>query len=361
MSLGLHWQKVKLVPYDPKWAQIYKDEEAQLRRILAGDNLVNIHHIGSTNVPGIESKPVMGILITVKDISKAREWNEELENSDYVLREDEPGHLLYTKGPDENQTMSLKIAEADSDYAKFPLLFDNYLRQNPHAAKDYEKLKKELAKKYPNDRQKYTAAKHPFIRKVIKDSKTKSEKPELIDVLDSEGRPTGEAKQKMQILLNGDWRDVIHVWLVNNRSDLLVQQRAKKGLWDNLWDVSVGGGVSASEAPIDTAQRELKEELGILVSTKDLRKLGVWKMTKPLPELGVNANEFSHTFLLLENIDVRDLSLRESEVKKVEWKKLEHVRHAIDSDKLYKMWVPHPKVYYGEVIDIIERQFLESN
>ena len=156
------------MPYDPQWSKIYQAEGAEIRKITAGDNLAGIYHIGSTNIPGIMSKPLMGILVTAKDFAKARGWNSTLGANGYTLREDEADHLLFTKGPDNNQTVSLKVAQADSNYARAPLLFDRYLRSHPEVAREYEQLKIKLAKKFPNDRQKYTAGKDPFIKNVIK-------------------------------------------------------------------------------------------------------------------------------------------------------------------------------------------------
>ncbi|MGN0564935.1 MAG: GrpB family protein, partial [Candidatus Heritagella sp.] len=43
--------KVRVVPYDPRWPARYEEEAARIREIL-GDQLVAIHHIGSTAVPG---------------------------------------------------------------------------------------------------------------------------------------------------------------------------------------------------------------------------------------------------------------------------------------------------------------------
>jgi isopentenyl-diphosphate delta-isomerase len=53
-----------------------------------------------------------------------------------------------------------------------------------------------------------------------------SAEPELIDVLDRNGQPTGKQKTKLQIFNDGDYRNVVHVWIVNSNGQLLIQQRA---------------------------------------------------------------------------------------------------------------------------------------
>jgi isopentenyl-diphosphate delta-isomerase len=180
-----------------------------------------------------------------------------------------------------------------------------------------------------------------------------TDKPELIDVLDKNGRPTGEQKTKLQIFDDRDYRNVVHVWLINSEGQLLVQQRAHKGLWNDLWDVSVGGGVAAREDPIFSAARELEEELGVKVAQSELIKLGVWETTKPLPEMNKTTYEFSHTFLLKADVQTADLKLEPKEVAQVKFMLLSELKSAINS-KEYKNWMPHPRQYYLEVLDKIK-------
>jgi len=179
---------------------------------------------------------------------------------------------------------------------------------------------------------------------------------ELIDALDKNGNPTGERKTRLQILDEGDWRNVIHVWLVNDQQELLVQQRASRGLWDNLWDISVGGGVSSGEKPLQTAVRELNEELGIRIKPADLHPLGVWDTSKSLPERKVMAHEFSYSYLLHRDVPISSLVLQPEEVTQVEYLGLADLKRQMRDNSDYNNWVPHPKKYYLEVINLIERR-----
>ncbi|MEX1995397.1 MAG: NUDIX domain-containing protein [Candidatus Saccharimonadales bacterium] len=180
---------------------------------------------------------------------------------------------------------------------------------------------------------------------------------ELIDVVDNGGRPTGQRKTWLNLINDGDWRNVIHIWIINPNAQLLVQKRSvAKSAWKSLWDVSIGGGVSAGEEPTQAAVRELNEELGIEVDQNDLKKLGVWKVPKVVPEYNKESREFSHTYLLQKDLMINDLSLEKKEVAQVAWRSLEELRAEIEDDKLYKNWVPHPKQYYLEVMNFIEER-----
>lgn len=60
------FKKVEVVKYDPKWSEIY-GIEAQNIKTAVGKNFINIYHIGSTSIPGLCAKPIMDILLVVKD------------------------------------------------------------------------------------------------------------------------------------------------------------------------------------------------------------------------------------------------------------------------------------------------------
>jgi isopentenyldiphosphate isomerase len=173
---------------------------------------------------------------------------------------------------------------------------------------------------------------------------------ELFDVLDETGKPTGEQKTKEQIFAAGDYRLVTHAWVMNYEGEVLCQRRAiKKGLWDGLWDVTVGGGVTSGEDSKDACARELDEELGLVLPSmhkeNELAYLGRFKTSKPIPERGYVAREFSDTYFAKAVIDLSGLVLKPDEVMDVAWIPLGFV--GLNDGE--KEWIPHPESYYEEV------------
>jgi len=175
---------------------------------------------------------------------------------------------------------------------------------------------------------------------------------ELFDVYGPDRKPTGEQKTKDQIFADGDYRQVVHIWVVNDEGDVLCQRRAEqgKGLWDGLWDVTVGGGVDAGEPPIRAAIREAREELALFLDEDDLEEAGTFDTTKPIPEREITSHEFSRTYVHFSGSEeVGPLSLQEEEVADVMWVPLGQV----GVSGFYE-WVPHPDSYYDGVRDFIE-------
>src|SRR3989338_9466562 len=68
---------IEVLPYDPNWPELYRKESALLSDIFK-DQLISIHHIGSTAVPGLCAKPIIDIMPVVKDISKIDAFNKEM-------------------------------------------------------------------------------------------------------------------------------------------------------------------------------------------------------------------------------------------------------------------------------------------
>jgi len=55
---------ITVVPYDPAWPEHYRREQQHLAEAL-GPAVADLHHIGSTSVPGLAAKPVIDILLVV--------------------------------------------------------------------------------------------------------------------------------------------------------------------------------------------------------------------------------------------------------------------------------------------------------
>lgn len=55
--------------YNPNWSNYFREEANNLQNIFQ-DELLVIHHVGSTSIPGLSAKPIIDIISVVKDIMK---------------------------------------------------------------------------------------------------------------------------------------------------------------------------------------------------------------------------------------------------------------------------------------------------
>ena len=160
---------VTIVEYDPTWPTMY-EADAALIRDAVGSTVVAIEHVGSTAVPGLAAKPIVDIMAAVERLSDAALCIEPLRLVGYRdVPEHEaqlPERRYFHKGPPSARTCHLHMVELSSDFWARHLLFRDYLRQHPDAARRYAALKKDLAARFRDDREGYTEAKTPFIRSI---------------------------------------------------------------------------------------------------------------------------------------------------------------------------------------------------
>lgn len=166
MTLEDLWElfPIFLTEHKSYWADWYQEEIALLKTILPPDT--EYHHIGSTAVKGIWAKPIIDILIVVKSNNQLKDTAEVLRKNGYIVMSASDKRVSLNKGYTENgfaeRVFHLHVRlENDKD----EIYFRDYLNNHHDVAKEYEKLKLELWKKYEHNRDAYTEAKTEFIKK----------------------------------------------------------------------------------------------------------------------------------------------------------------------------------------------------
>ena len=71
---------VIVVPYDDKWPEMFEAESLLIKTLLGGV-AKDIHHIGSTSVPGLSAKPIIDILLEVSDINELDRYNSAMAHA----------------------------------------------------------------------------------------------------------------------------------------------------------------------------------------------------------------------------------------------------------------------------------------
>ena len=167
--LGLKRGAVRLETYNPVWHEIFEAEKSALRQIL-GDKFIAVEHVGSTAIPGIKAKPILDLMVAIHNLDEWEWIKEPLAKLGYEFRRDnrkEQGHILFVKGPEENRTHYLKVAELDSDFWKEHIFFRDYLLRNPKYIAEYQRVKGQLLFEHKGNRELYTKGKEEFIRKIL--------------------------------------------------------------------------------------------------------------------------------------------------------------------------------------------------
>jgi GrpB-like predicted nucleotidyltransferase (UPF0157 family) len=168
-EIGLHRAIVRIVSYDPKWAEYFRTEKELLEKML-GDAALEIRHIGSTSIMGMPAKPIVDILVGVRRLAQVEAFVKDLKLIGYEDRGhgDQPGRRYFVKGAEEKRTHHLNFCELNGLFWTRHVFFRDYLEQHPDAANQYADLKRGLAEKFPSDRPAYTTGKEEFVRSILK-------------------------------------------------------------------------------------------------------------------------------------------------------------------------------------------------
>lgn len=168
--LGVEINTVVLNEYNPKYKKLFEQEKANLMQYL-GDEILQIEHIGSTSMPGIVSKPIIDIVVAVKDLNKIGEIESVLTEKGYIYKgpisaiDDRYQFLI---GNSVKRDFHIYFTELNSDVWYDFVLYRDYMLSHPEELREYEELKIKLAKLYPNDRRNYLKHKQVYINEIHK-------------------------------------------------------------------------------------------------------------------------------------------------------------------------------------------------
>lgn len=165
-SLKPHNAPINLVEYDPRWPALFEREAERIRSAL-GDKALRVEHVGSTSVPGLCAKPIIDILLVVRDSSDEPSYVPALEAAGYTLRIREPEwfeHRLF-KGPDTDINLHV-FSEGASEIERM-LRFRDRLRTCAEEREKYAQAKRRLAQRKWRYVQDYAEAKTAIIREIV--------------------------------------------------------------------------------------------------------------------------------------------------------------------------------------------------
>ena len=163
---GAEKREIKLVEYDRVWPEKF-ETHAKIIAGTLGSSALRIEHIGSTSVPGLAAKPIIDILLVVKDSADESVYLSQLESAGYVLRVREPDWNEHRMFRTPERDVHVHIYSAGCKEIERNLTFRDRLRRNTDDRRRYEQTKRELAaREWPN-MDAYAEAKTETIESII--------------------------------------------------------------------------------------------------------------------------------------------------------------------------------------------------
>jgi GrpB-like predicted nucleotidyltransferase (UPF0157 family) len=155
--------RIELSDHDPSWAERFEEEKGRLAGVFDGQ-AVGIEHIGSTAVPDLCAKPIVDVLVGLRELALSDEQIVAMQKLgyEYLGEYGLPGRLFFRKDP---RTHHVHVVEYGGLHWDRQLTFRDALRTDAEERRRYDEFKRKLAAE-GHSRDSYTELKTPFIREV---------------------------------------------------------------------------------------------------------------------------------------------------------------------------------------------------
>jgi GrpB-like predicted nucleotidyltransferase (UPF0157 family) len=167
--------RVELSEHDPSWAERFEEEKGKLAGIFDGQ-AVGIEHIGSTSVPDLCAKPIVDVLVGLRELEVSEEQIAAMQELgyEYLGEYGLPGRLFFRKDP---RTHHVHVVQHGGMHWDRQLTFRDALRTDTEERRRYDEFKRKLAAA-GYSRESYTELKTPFIREVEARARARGVEPD---------------------------------------------------------------------------------------------------------------------------------------------------------------------------------------
>lgn len=158
--------EVVLVDYDQRWPVVFEQLRGRIVRSL-GARALEVHHAGSTSVPGLAAKATVDIVLVVDDPSDEPAYAPPLIEAGFTLHGREPEwfeHRIFTcTSPRTN----LHVFGPSCPEVARMLAFRDRLRSHDADRALYERAKRELSTRRWDRMQDYADAKSEVVAEIL--------------------------------------------------------------------------------------------------------------------------------------------------------------------------------------------------
>ena len=189
---------------------------------------------------------------------------------------------------------------------------------------------------------------------------------EMLDLVNEQGDPIGRAVPRSEAHRLGLRHRTSHVWLVRRKNgvlEVLLQKRSdEKDSFPGCYDISSAGHIPAGQGFVDSALRELKEELGVTAQPQDLILCGQrsFQFSAVFHGKPFKDNQVSNVYLLWLDRDAEEFTLQKEEISAVRWMPLADCLRNVENGALNSCIFPEELRMVQATVEKARRNLIEE-
>lgn len=166
--VGLSKNSVMLYPHSEEWSMLFEKEKINVYNCIK-EYVIDIQHVGSTSIRGMCAKPIIDIVVAIKDLKDGFKLIDDIESIGYHFKGSlgKSNRFFFWKGNENNNTHNLHIVQYGDKNWDNLIFFRDFMNNHCDYRDKYCSLKLDLANKYKDDRDAYTKSKTKFVLDVI--------------------------------------------------------------------------------------------------------------------------------------------------------------------------------------------------
>jgi GrpB-like predicted nucleotidyltransferase (UPF0157 family) len=157
-------KKYLIADYDPKWIEKFLALKYSLQHVF-GTKALQIEHVGSTSIIGMKAKPIIDVLVIVRDLNDLQLEKSKMSALRYTAKENyiAPDSLFFCKEVNGKRLALIHVFPVGHPRIAEFIDKRDYLRAYPEEARRYERIKIDLARRFPTDYMAYKKEKSRYL------------------------------------------------------------------------------------------------------------------------------------------------------------------------------------------------------
>jgi isopentenyl-diphosphate Delta-isomerase len=178
---------------------------------------------------------------------------------------------------------------------------------------------------------------------------------EFFDVFDENNQSLNQVTEREKVHKQGLWHRTSQVWVMNHNREILCNYRSRdKDLFPHHWDLSVGGHVESGGNYLETAIRELNEELSVNPHSSELIELGDEKISGEDVERNMLDREHAKLYLWRTDLTTDDFIYPEDEIETLQYFSIPVLKEKLVNGSIDFKVIP-TKTFYLKILSKLER------